>query len=542
MRLPKSILDNLHFLLAETQSQVNNLQVLLETASPSIAQRILDRQGYSYNLKMRIHDGCVETLAKRKKGSIDIFSLRAGEAIATNMERISDVCHDCVALMRNLKRHDALTKGRNAILIKDVIRGLRLIEKAIDNDDARLALRIGDIERKLDRAYARLFKSHVRQMGQKKNQPEDTMVSLIIAQRIEEMGDILLDSSEAIVSAKLGQPMHLQRFKSLENTLSDLGLIDPEVRSIAETKSGSGISSISGTNKKDNDYVAIFKDGRKDKLKEERESVESWHEIYPGLAPQILSYKKQGKHASLLIEHLPGRTFEQCLLQADQTEFEKALKQLSKTLRSVWRETKRKKQPRANHMGQLNKRLSSVFEVHPQFNRPAQKVATHSLTSLNKLVAQTKELEDSLDAPFSVYIHGDFNLDNIIFDTDNNKIRFVDLHRSCYQDYVQDISVFMVSNYRLQVFQTETRKRIRQSALHMYKFARDFARKNGDETFELRLAIGLARSFITSTRFILDSGLAKAMFLRGLYIMESLAQLTPAKAAKYKPPIKDLFQ
>ena len=37
---------------------------------------------------------------------------------------------------------------------------------------------------------------------------------------------------------------------------------------------------------------------------------------------------------------------------------------------------------------------------------------------------------------------------------------------------------------------------------------------------ELRLALGLARSFASSTRFILDQTLAAAMFLRARYLLE----------------------
>ena len=83
---------------------------------------------------------------------------------------------------------------------------------------------------------------------------------------------------------------------------------------IAETRSGSGISGISATGQEDTGYVAIYKDGKKRKLREERRGLASWQEIYPGLAPRILSYHKRGQSASLLIEHLAGLTFEQILL------------------------------------------------------------------------------------------------------------------------------------------------------------------------------------------------------------------------------------
>ena len=56
----------------------------------------------------------------------------------------------------------------------------------------------------------------------------------------------------------------------------------------------------------------------------------------------------------------------------------------------------------------------------------------------------------------------------------------------------------------------------------MYDFASGFAKKHADEHFDIRLGLGLARSFISSTRFILDKTLANKMFLRGVYLLESL--------------------
>ena len=78
-------------------------------------------------------------------------------------------------------------------------------------------------------------------------------------------------------------------------------------------------------------------------------------------------------------------------------------------------------------------------------------------------------------------------------------------------------------------------------ALKFYELAARFADRNGDETFELRLAFGLARSFVTSTRFILDTSLAKAMYLRGCYILERVLEQNRQQAADFKLPVKELF-
>jgi len=539
MRLPITVKDNLFFLLAETSSQVANLKVLLETSSATVAQRILDRHGYSYNLKMRIHDGCTEILRKGKKHDVDIFSLRAAENIASDLENLTDICHDCVRLAFKLTRKNSLRKYPILELLDEVEDGLSIIEASIEENNSQLAVKVGNIERKLDRSYHKLFEQQMKKLKTLKR-PQDAITSLFIAQRIEEMGDVLEDIAESIMSARLGQPMHLDRFRSLKTALSDLGLIEADVEQIAETKSGSGISGIS-TSDQEEGYAAILKDGNKEKLKEERESVESWHDIFPGLAPQILNFSKRGKKASLLIEHLPGQTFEQILLQEDKRCLDKTLKHLTRTLKSVWNETRRKKPIPANHMQQLRKRLSSVTDVHPEFQLGKMKVCGEAVLSLDELISAAEKIENQLSPAFSVYIHGDFNVDNIIFDIEAGKIRFIDLHRSCYLDYVQDIAVFMVSNYRLQVLDKPTRQKIGYVANYIYKFAASYAAKNNDKSFDARLALGLARSFITSTRFILDPTLAKNMFYRGVYLLEALRRCDSEGYEKFELGVKELF-
>ena len=106
---------------------------------------------------------------------------------------------------------------------------------------------------------------------------------------------------------------------------------------------------------------------------------------------------------------------------------------------------------------------------------------------------------------------------------------------------MQDVSVFMVSNYRLQILDAPLRRRILGVAQDFYGFARRFARKAGDDTFELRLALGLARSFATSTRFILDQSLAQAMFLRARHLIELVLASDPKRAGGFRVPVKEIF-
>ncbi|MES9878428.1 MAG: PhoU domain-containing protein [Candidatus Sedimenticola sp. PURPLELP] len=544
MQLPKSIRDNLRFLCVEVDSQVANLHNYFEAPSAAVARRILDRSGYAYNLKMRIHNSCLSKLSKCKDGCAETLTLRGVEFISTDLERIAELCRDSIKQMEYLSDINCIAPEEYGPMLDRVRRGIELVEPAIQENDTRLALKIGQIEGKLDRDYNKLLKHYIAALKRKKN-TEDLTSALFVAHSVEQMGDALLDISESIISANLGQPVNFERYHSLQASVEHLDseeeISDVQIEHIAETRSGSAISGISAADSGEDEYVAIFKDGEKRKLKEERLGVESWHEIYPGLAPKILSYKKRGQSAALLIEHLPGMTFEQILLSEPAELLQETLEQLGKTLKSVWRETQTDEPVSANFMQQLEKRLGDVYQIHPEFQTGNSLVCGLNIPSFDSLIARAREFETKLQAPFSVYIHGDFNVDNIIYDPMEQRINFIDLHRSRYMDYVQDVSVFMVSNYRLQILDVPLRRRIMKLAKEFYRIARRYAEKAGDDTFELRLALGLARSFATSTRFILDKSLARSMFLRARYLIEQVLEADLKKAGNFKIPVKEIF-
>jgi len=531
MRITKNISDNFRFLIAEVGSQVSNLQTCLDTPSASVARHILDRSGYAYNLMLRIHDNCHTQVIKTSESGADTASLRAIESIATDLEHITGLCCECIQQLDQLKNRRCPGAATCKSMLGRITRGLDHIEYAIRRNETGLALKIGRIKPRLDK--------------DSKKHTEDLVAGLFLVHGIERMGDAMLNISEAIISANLGQSINIDRYHSLRASMEQLdassynsGLV---AEPIAETRSGGGISAISAAGQEDSGFVAIFKDGKKRKLREERRGLASWQEIYPGLAPRILSYNKHGQSASLLIEHLAGQTFEQILLHEPTRLLRQTLKQLNRTLGKVWRETRTSKPVSAAYMRQLSKRLEEVYTIHPEFRQDGCRICGKAIASFGSLLKQVHHLESGIRAPFSVYIHGDFNVDNIIYDPLEKKINFIDLHRSHYMDYVQDVSVFMVSSYRLQVFDAKLRRRIMRLTQDFYRFAAAFAGNNGDRTFELRLALGLARSFATSTRFILDKSLARAMFLRARYLLEQVLAADLKDPASFRVSVREIF-
>ena len=541
MRVPKNIRDNLRFLIAEVGSQVEALRDCFETASMEDAQRILDRSGYAYNLMLRIHEDC----HKRVRGSdAAANAARTAGSIASELDRISSLCRTCAKQMGQLEgRYRPGVKTYRSML-RSVARAIGRIEPAVRSNDTRLAMKIGLIKPGLDKGYNNLLKQYMAGLKKRKH-TENLVTGLFMAHGVNQMGDALLDISESIISANLGQPMNIDRYHSLRSSVEQLDAVeDPStlvVEQLAETRSGSGISGISLPDGEAGAYVAIYKDGKKHKLREERRGLKSWQQKFPGLAPRILSYRKRGQSASLLIEHMAGLTFEQVLLHESPRLLKETLNQLSATMEKVWQETRSKKPVPAGFMRQLSKRMEEVYTIHPEFRKRDCHICGKTLPSFSSLLKKAHARESHIKPPFSVYIHGDFNVDNIIYDPVSRKISFIDLHRSRYMDYVQDVSVFMVSNYRLQIFDAPMRRRIMELTHDFYRFASDYARKSGDRTFELRLALGLARSFASSTRFILDKSLARAMFLRSRYLIEQVLATKPADAKAYRVPVREIF-
>jgi Ser/Thr protein kinase RdoA (MazF antagonist) len=109
-------------------------------------------------------------------------------------------------------------------------------------------------------------------------------------------------------------------------------------------------------------------------------------------------------------------------------------------------------------------------------------------------------LEQDLAAPFTVRIHGDFNLSNIMRE-EGGAFRFLDLYRSRTSDYAQDLSVMILSLLRLPKAGAAARARLARGARLVWDFAQGFAAENQDQTLAARLSLGLARSYLTSARF-----------------------------------------
>lgn len=541
VRLPDAVDENLAFLLAEIDGQLARLIAYFEAPQEGTARHLIQRAGYAHNLASRVRKACLAGMGTGRRDKSRQLQLQGIDTIARNLDLVSRLARRGVQHAERVQRRKALRADAYAGPLSKVRAAIAGIAGALASRDSARAAEIGRCCAELDRLHAELFALYTQDMPGTKT-PDDLAHGLLALNEICRMGEALRAISEAILSNNIGQNVQFERYFTLRSVLSGIGTDQRiEMRPLAETRSGSAISSVRMRDAAGNSVDAVFKDGDRRKVREERVGVKNWNAVYPGLAPEILSYEKRGGSAALLIEHLEGETFEDIVLGGSEAQLAEAQKALHRTLRDIWRQTRSDAPAEMKAMEQLSRRMPDVYRLHPRFAQPRQAVQGLMIDSLDGLIAAAAVREKSLAAPFSVYIHGDFNLDNIIYDAGAAKIRLIDLHRSRYMDYVQDVSVFMVSNYRLQVLDPATRARIGAVAVAMHGVAAKFARRQKDPTFEYRLALGLARSFASSTRFVTDRDHARRMLLRARYILEAALRVPEGREARFKLPMRMLF-
>jgi phosphate uptake regulator len=525
--------ENLRFLVLETTQQLERVRAFLDEPSPKLYEEVFLKEEYINNLKSIIQRKCFVTLHRElEPDPATLTRVKAYEITAVNLERIGDYCKNLVDQARGIDDDSVLDDERYGPFFVALEGGLAQIERALFQRDTQAAMQVCEAERTIDNLYRKVFSGILDELKTSEEETRDLVSAMFVYRYLERMGDSLLNVGEAIVSLGVGATIRFSRLRAIQDILDieefesdgDTSSEGVALEPVAETRSGCRIDRLRMSANDQAGMMMIVKDGPLRKVLDEKKSNDRWQEISPGLAPQVVSYSRAGDHGTLVFEYLPGKTFQQILLQGSGEQVEEGLERLIDTLHALWLKTRSPEVVKARFVKQARKRLDSVLAVHPHFAQPPRKIGGHAVEGLEDLLKQAAKVEGRNEPPFSVYIHGDLNVDNIILQEDQEQVHFIDLHRSRMMDYVQDVSVFIVSNLRLQVFDVPLRRRLRAVATRFCAFGREFAEETGDTSFEARLGLGLARSFLTSTRFILDPDLARWHYLRARYLLERVAR------------------
>ena len=517
--LPDVLTDNLRFLVLEVHRQLERTRAYLHDPTPEARKRLLSRDDYIDNLRTFLQRACFEN-----PQDVDPEYARAMTVVSANLERIADFCENILRQFSYVTNKELFSSYDFSPFFDVVLQAVPLCEEAILERDISTAIRVARAEPRLDQMYSDAFKGVLLEL-EGRGHPQTYVTILFVLHYFERMGDALLNIGEAVISASLGERVKIGQLWALEETLDrTVGkpVEDLDVRRVGQSRSGCDVVRIDDPDREGAARPLIYKEGDSDKLLEEKEGIERFEALMPGVAPRILSFHPQGPHSALLFEYLSGRTLEELVLGGTPEELRNGLDCLLRFLPALWDTTKIAEPTNAHCMRQARRRLPDVFDVHPDFKESGGAIGNMELLTLEQLIDQADLLEAKLAAPFSVLIHGDFNADNIIYNDQSDTLRLIDLHRAKRSDYCQDISVFMVSNYRLQVIESPVRRRIVATMGQIQQLGKKYAEMHADSTYEARLALGLARSLITSSRFVFDNRFAKNLVLRAEFLLRRL--------------------
>lgn len=539
----EGIAENFRFMVMETTRQVENALKVLKEPNNKLIESIESRDDYIDNLKSVIDNKCFAAIHRHNTPKRVVDLLRATSITANNLERIADFAVNVVVQTNYLKNHEFIKRYDCDRFFDTVLSALNLVYKAMTTQDVSLAFKICRAESTLDLQYKVQFDRILSELRTGK-ETENLITSHLILRYLERMGDALLNIGEAVIFAAVGEKFKIRQYEALRETLALSGMAIPisdvEFHSIWGTRSGARIGKVAAASKKKGaapEHAGVlFKEGNKKKLMQEKENIERWEAVMPGLPPRVLAHQEDSAQASLLIEYLGGLTFQDTVLTCEPEVVQNAFFLIRETVQTIWDHTRAHGPAKAGFVKQIESRLDEVYRLHPQFRFEERKIGPATAPSVEELVAFAKKIEKDLVAPYSVFIHGDFNVNNILYDQGAQQIHYIDLHRSKQSDPLQDVSVFMVSLYRLPIFEPHLRDRLSTVARNMFRFARASAREHGDARFEARLALALARNFITSTRFEFNVKFAKDMFLRGLYLLERLKRHHPRPFEEFTLP------
>ena len=519
----RRVWDNLDLLVMEVRTLVGEVHELVVGTSQEY-DKPYSREDYIDNLETTVDNEVFEAIRVGSVTAGQVNLLRAVQAIASNLERIADFAINIIAQLQYFKDPRFIDNFAVDPFFEIISDTLGSVEQALIDRDMKAALTICRAEFTVDELFRGAFNDILGRLKRGEG-PEDLLTSIFIFRYLERMGDSLLNIGEAVLFSAVGERIKISHYEALEQTLaqSDTGIeLDAmEYEGIWGTRSGARIGCVHRRGDAATRWV-IFKEGQTRKILEEKQGLERWNELYPGLPPRVVGFHEHGTHSSLLLEYLEGQTLQQIVLENTFDDIQRALTIFFSVLSQIWEGSVVREPCAPKFVRQLEKRLPDVFKVHPGYDSQGFELAGARALGLRELVYRSRALDAELIAPFQVQIHGDFNTDNVIISMADERVRLIDLHRTQTGDFMQDVSVFLISNFRMPTTDGAVRRRLDFVTQRFLNFARGFAEKYEDHTFDARLAAGLARSFLTSTRFVVNEEIAASMRHRAVFLLELL--------------------
>jgi phosphate transport system regulatory protein PhoU len=485
----------------------------LDDFDPTLAESVIENDDLIDNLNLRVEARSFEMASRPGLSDGQQRAARSALKVATNLEHAGDAAADICKHIRIMK-HEGVPSARFdfAPLPDLAVKSLREAVRAYLREDLALAKRACQREPEMDHLYVEGLTRVSTTIESRPGRAREALHELAFLKYLEKIGDYVLNIGEQAIYLTSGRRLKFGQFQQLDEML---GAASSESGFAAYTDgiSGAVVARVG------NGVPLLYKEGSKRKIEAEVAKSAAWRNIDRNLIPKVLTTTSYQGRQALLREYVDGALLSYLLFEEGDTELELAVtKLLCQTLRHLWTHTLVARAPEVGYVQQIEERLPEVYSVHPELRRQA---ATRPrfrggvCLPLRQQLERLSAFEPELAPPFSVWLHGDFNPNNVVYSRRDGALKFIDIHRSHFGDYLEDVTVFLVGLKREPELSNGRRAALKNVESVIVEAVRGFAAQHSDDGFERRMLLGLGRSYLTSARIILQPAHAESLFRQG---------------------------
>ena len=435
--------------------------------------------------------------------------IRSAVKVSANLEHIGDAaCH--IARRVQIMHHDQTELVPFEIGEMEAI-ALAAIRESLDaylNKDIKQAEWACLREPQLDAIFRVKIEEIKKQMKLDPQRIDALLNWYSVIKYLEKICDYTLNIGELAIYYVTGRRLKFAQYQQLDRLELPGMSTDTSFHPYYDGISGALVARVESGKEK-----LLVKTGNRKKIDAEASKLNDWQKIFPSLTPKVISTFIRGDRETLLREFVAGDQLSE-LYHSDKRweEKENATTTLIQVMLKLWELTLKTEVPTSDYTSHIHSRLGEVYAMHPYLEYYANQ------HNIDALLEQTRQSEAGLMPPFSVWLHGDFNINNVIYH--EGQIKFIDVHRSSYGDYMCDIGVFMLSTMRNAPQDGKVEKDMQKVREIMRCHVGTFAAEHGDSNWEARLRLSMARSYMTSARVIIDEAQARRLFETGLNLLK----------------------
>jgi phosphate transport system regulatory protein PhoU len=501
------------------QEQLTDALAAFAEHDTKSAEVVVERDDVIDNIRASLEERCFQ-LVHDASGVLEERRARSALRLVYNLERIGDsgahIAKHC--LMLASEGDDELPFTFDD-LTKITLTGLQEAVHSFIEADLALAKQACEREQQLDELYIKRIEQVAVMVDKGTIRGRTALHVLAVLKYLEKACDFVLNIGETTVYSITGTRLTYPQFRELEALLPNEAGNGAVYRHFWDGISGATVIEVG----RPEGRRMVFKEGASQKIQDEFFKTIEWEGIAPNHTPRVIGITHARGRSGILREFAEGALLLDLLLSDTHPEVKEAsMRQVTDVLRDIWTTTINPRPARVDYINQIRARLREVMRRHPHLAKVARE-ELGELGGLYDLLSHLAAREAWLGPPFSIWIHGDLNANNVVLDHQDNGVVFIDVHRSQYGDYVQDIAVLATSSTR-KFPKGKTAKGVSRANEVLFDVAQEFATENRDLQFKTRLRLARARALMTSARFEADPERAEWLFVEGLSHLKKVAR------------------